>query len=66
MTLLDKCEVEVKPVFNPIALRMTKTLWSYGLSECNRVKRNLTLLHLEWPKLYGVLAFLSAIGLKTK
>ena len=24
----------------------------------------LTLLHSEWPKLYGVLAFLSAIGLK--
>ena len=24
----------------------------------------LTLLHSEWPKLYGVLAILSAIGLK--
>ena len=24
---------------------------------------NLTLLHLDWPKLYGVLAILSAIGL---
>ena len=24
---------------------------------------NLTLLHSEWPKLYGVLAVLSAIGL---
>ena len=24
----------------------------------------LTLLHSEWPKLYGVLAVLSAIGLK--
>ena len=23
---------------NPIALRMAKTLWSFGLSECNRVK----------------------------
>ena len=25
---------------------------------------NLTLLHSEWPKLYGVLAVLSAIGFK--
>ena len=24
-------------VFNPIALRKAKTLWSFGLSECNRV-----------------------------
>ena len=24
--------------FNPIALRLAKTLWSFGLSECNRVK----------------------------
>ena len=23
---------------NPIALRMAKTLWSFGRSECNRVK----------------------------
>ena len=30
-----------------------------------RVKA-LTLLHSEWPKLYGVLAILSAIGLKVK
>ena len=25
-------------IFNPIALRMAKTLWSFGHSECNRVK----------------------------
>ena len=25
---------------------------------------DLTLLHSEWPKLYGVLAILSAVGLK--
>ena len=25
-------------LFNPIALRMAKTLWSFGQSECNRVK----------------------------
>ena len=24
--------------FNPIALRNAKTLWSFGRSECNRVK----------------------------
>ena len=94
--------------FNPIALRMAKTQWSFGHSECNRVKSqtlssvsppllllswgyallqstinptfrpllrlskrafeyhawDLTLLHSEWPKLNGVLAILSAIGLK--
>ena len=26
--------------FNPLALRMAKTLWSFGRSECNRVKVN--------------------------
>ena len=26
--------------FNPIALRMAKTLWSFGHSECNRDKVN--------------------------
>ena len=29
--------VNVMLEFNPIALRMAKTLWSFGLSECNRV-----------------------------
>ena len=24
--------------FNPVALRRAKTLWSFGPSECNRVK----------------------------
>ena len=24
--------------FNPIALKLAKTLWSFGHSECNRVK----------------------------
>ena len=27
-------------------------------------RKPLTLLHSEWPKLHGVLAFLSAIGLR--
>ena len=26
-------------VFNPIALRKTKIAYNFGLSECNRVKR---------------------------
>ena len=26
--------------FNPVALRMAKTLWSFGHSECNRVKES--------------------------
>ena len=38
-------------LLNPIALRTAKTLWSFGRSECNRVK------------LFGVLSILSAVGL---
>ena len=30
--------VKVPMYFNPIALTMAKTLWSFGRSECNRVK----------------------------
>ena len=28
--------------FNPTALRKAKTLWSFGLSKCNRVKPDIT------------------------
>ena len=52
-------------LFNPIALRKAKIVYNFGLSECNRViALQLTLLHSERPKLYTILAFLSAIGLK--
>ena len=59
--------------FNPTALRRAKNLWSFGLSECNRVNYcvtasctlSFTLLHSEGPKLYRVLTFLSAIVLNT-
>ena len=34
------------------------------MSSINNSSLSLTLLHSEWPKLYGVLAVLSAIGLK--
>ena len=37
VALLQKC--------NPIALRRSKTLWSFGHSECSRVK---VWLHGEW------------------
>ena len=30
--------LEQSAVFNPVALRTAKTLWSFGHSECNRVK----------------------------
>ena len=30
--------VKLLALFNPIALRTAKTLWSFGCSECNRVK----------------------------
>ena len=52
--------------FNPVALKTAKTLWPFGCCECNRVNAfsfALTLLLSEWPKLYGVLAVLSSIGL---
>ena len=42
-----------KTRFNPIAPRMAQT-------------PGLTLLHSKWPKIYGVLAILSAIGLIQK
>ena len=33
---------------NPIALRIAKTLWSFGYSECNRAKeKNLLLMELR-------------------
>ena len=28
----------ISSVLNPVALRMARTLWSFGDSECNRVK----------------------------
>ena len=35
--------------FNTIALRTAKTLWSFGRSECSRVKQNFrTLLHVSF------------------
>ena len=30
--------IVISGMFNPIALRLAKTLWSFGHSECNRVK----------------------------
>ena len=46
------------------ALDMGRLSGVATLSFCNLFKGSLTLLHSEWPKLYGVLAMLSAIGLK--
>ena len=31
---------QVGTEINPIALRMAKTLWSFGCSDCNRVSRS--------------------------
>ena len=36
--LLFYSEIKNK-FFNPIALRMAKTIWSFGRSECNRIKK---------------------------
>ena len=36
--MLQKCTVVHTLYFNPTALRTAKTLWSFGCSECNRVK----------------------------
>ena len=46
-------------MLNPFALITAKTLWSFGCSECNRVNCKNLLLN-------GVLAVLSAIGLKAR
>ena len=32
------CKIKKCSIFDPIALRMAKTLWSFSRSECNRVK----------------------------
>ena len=37
LTLLYSERPKLHIYFNPIALRTTKTLWSFGCSECNRV-----------------------------
>ena len=34
-------------IFNPIALRTAKTLWSFGCFECNRVKTLLFCIYLQ-------------------
>ena len=34
---------------NPIALRMAKKLWSFGHSECKRVKLNASSQHSDQP-----------------
>ena len=41
--------IPVIPVFNPIALRMAKTLWSFGCSKCNRVMY-CRISHTELPE----------------
>ena len=38
--LQEKNQVSI----NPIALRMAKTLWSFGPSECNRVNASILIL----------------------
>ena len=45
----------LQPLFNPIALRMAKTLWSFGHSECYRVKiRNKIIQdYLQNPTWFG-------------
>ena len=43
---------------------MVKYRWALGMNTVRRIGLTLTLLHSEWPKLYGVLAVLSAIGLR--
>ena len=49
---LGSCGTEYDVTFgvssvNPIALRKAKTLWSFGLSECKRVKVLRAYLHLH-------------------
>ena len=34
-------------IFNPFALRTAKTLWSFGRSQCKRVKKSLFSMKVE-------------------
>ena len=38
MKMVELLPLKVRLLFNPIALRTAKTLWSFDCSECNRVK----------------------------
>ena len=40
-------------VVNLIVLRIAKTLWSFGLSECNTVNKVITCLLLVYKKVKG-------------
>ena len=43
--IVELLQLQVYPfMFNPIALRTAKTLWSFGFSECNRVNRLLVFI----------------------
>ena len=48
---------------SPIALRMAKTLWSFGLSECNRVKNFNAKWDPETVANTNTKAFVTTLGL---
>ena len=41
----------LRMLFNPIALRMAKALWSFGHSECNKVNEFVVYLLLSFLRL---------------
>ena len=50
--------------FKPIALRKTKIVYNFGLSECNGVL--LTLIRTERPILHAILVFLGTLRLMNR
>ena len=55
-------------LFNPFALRTAKTLWSFGCSECNRVKALLVwheeIVFTDLLTLQNLIVFLQMMRLK--
>ena len=57
--MTEKCGGIPRPL-NPIALRTAKTVWSFGCSECNRVKID-TVHQLMFPLARPRIIFLNVV-----
>ena len=45
---------------NPVALRRAKTLWSFGLSECNMVKHHVCIVCVSLQSSWKLVSFYSS------
>ena len=66
----DCCRIIMMILTSPVLMKIENITYTcfisrelYLLTICSRPSSSLTLLHSEMPKLYTILAFLSAIGL---